>query len=184
MNVSVEHLSLIAWLVATAHGALAFFLMAKPEQLAAACRAFPRNTLAGVALAVLTLLWASYLVSQMTLGELGKYKQLLYLLTPLSIFLVVRYLDELLAARAFGGLLLLLPTVMTDSARWHPSAWRLVIVCIAYAWVIAGMWIVLSPFKFRIWTTWLLATHARRLISGIIAGLVAAASLITGIVAA
>lgn len=160
-------------------GLCAAGVLAFPARFSAMLAAFPRNRVLGIALTAVALLWSAMLLNNMTLGELGKYKHLLYILTPAAFFLVVFFLDELLAARAFGGLLMLYPTLMVDIARWHPSSWRLVVVSLAYIFVIAGMWITLSPFKFRTWTTALMATSFSRFATGFLLITVTALLLIT-----
>lgn len=123
--------------------------------------AFPRHRGAGVILVALALAWAGWLIGRMQIGFLEPWKWTLWLLTPVAIFLVVFYLDELLAARALGGLLLMIPTVILDAARWHESAWRYVPIVFAYALVVKGTLIVLAPYKFRRWATLLTGSAAR-----------------------
>lgn len=183
MSAGPEQLALISLLAALFFGALGGCMLVMPAVAAKAFAAFPRHKGAGTALTVVALIWSALMINQMTLGELSKYKSLLYVLTPLTFFLIMRYLEELLAPRALGGLFMLIPTVMTDSARWHPSAWRLVVVVVAYLMVIAGIWLMLSPYKFRVWTNSLMKFPARArlggLVSLIVAGLLAATAFFT-----
>ena len=74
---------------------------------------------------------------------------LLYVLTPLSIVLVGFFVDDLLAPRALGGLLLLLAAPLLDAARWHASPLRLVVVVAAYILVVKGVVLVVCPYQFR-----------------------------------
>ena len=110
---------------------------------------FPRSRWPAYVLTAVDLLWAGWLLYYTPLGRFEGWKPALYVLTPLSFFLIVRFMEELLAPRALGGLLLLIPAPVFDAARWHPSALRLVVVIGAYALVLAGMVLVLSPFRFR-----------------------------------
>lgn len=180
MNLGSEYLSIVSLIAAAITGLLAFLLLRRPEPLARACAALPRHRLAGMLFTAIALLWSALLINQMTLGELGRFKNLLYFLTPLSFYLIITYLDELLAARALGGLLMLIPTLMTDAARWHDSPLRLVVVTLAYVLVILGIWLVLSPYKFRVWTDALLGAPAPRRIAGTLMALTSAALLATG----
>lgn len=157
-----EHLSIISFIASAMCGVVGLALFIAPERCAGQLKAFPRSKTIGMALTAISLLWSATLINQMTLGELSKYKNLLYVLTPLSFYLIIKYLEELLAARAFGGLLMLLPTMMIDAARWHPSPSRLVVVTLGYIMVILGIWLVLSPFKFRVWTNWIMQAPVRR----------------------
>jgi uncharacterized protein YjeT (DUF2065 family) len=51
-------------------------------------------------------------------------------------------------------LLLLLANPVINTARWHESAWRLVMIGLAYLWAIAGILLVLSPYYFRRVAEW------------------------------
>ena len=63
---------------------------------------------------------------------------------------------------------MLFTTVMTDAARWHDSSWRLVVVIVAYIMVILGIWLMLSPYKFRVWTSSLTKSPGRARIGGLV----------------
>lgn len=161
--------------------AYAFFALARANLLARGFKAFPRNRFFGFALTAIGLVWSALYIDQMSLGELGKYKWLLYILTPLSFYFIVQYLDDLLASRALGGILMLYPTIMVDSARWIPSSSRYVLIITAYVMVVLGIWLVLSPFKFRIWTDALTARPVLRAASGIFAAVLGCAMVFIGI---
>lgn len=184
MILDEQYLREISLLTALLTGLLSAGLLLTPAKLSSLLFAFPRNRVAGIALTALSLLWSAYLINQMTLGELSKYKDLLFVLTPATFFLIIYFIDELLAARAFGGLLMLYPTLMVDIARWHPSPWRLVVVSVAYLMVVAGMWIVLSPYKFRLWTHAMLCSRTRQKLAGsfyaLLTGLLLATAYMAG----
>ena len=120
-----------------------------PERARAWMAGFPRNKWAGWALTAITLGWSAWLVMQMPLGPFDVYKPLLYGLAPVAFVLIVLLMDELLAARALGGLFLLIPSPLLNAARPHESDWRLVITVLAYGFVIAGIILVLCPYRFR-----------------------------------
>lgn len=111
--------------------------------------AFPRNRWAGWLLTAIALAWSAWLVMDMPLGRFDVYKVWLYGLGPVVFVLIVWLMDELLAARALGGVLLLVPSPLLDAARPHESDWRLVVVVLAYGLVLAGITLVLCPYMFR-----------------------------------
>jgi hypothetical protein len=45
-----------------------------------------------------------------------------------------------------------------DIARWHDSSWRIVMMLLAYLIVIKGMLLVLGPFRFRKWASWMVGS--------------------------
>jgi hypothetical protein len=112
-------------------------------------RNFPRNVWWARILTALGLAWAAYLLFHTSLGPVEKFKPLLWVLTPISFVLIILYVDELLAPRALGGLLLLAATPVLDAARWHPADLRLVMTVVAYVWIIKGMILVMTPYRFR-----------------------------------
>ena len=128
---------------------LGAWLAAAPEQATAWIRRFPRNRWAGGILATVDLLWSAGLLYNAPLESFDNLKPLLYILTPVSIFLVIQFMDDLLAARAFGGLLVLIPAPLLEAARWNPSPWRLVVTLTAYALAIKGIALILSPYLLR-----------------------------------
>lgn len=120
-----------------------------PERARGWMAAFPRNAWLGWALTAVDLAWSAWLVMHMSLGPFDRYKPALYVVGPLLFFLVVFLMDELLAARALGGLLLLVPSPLLDVARWHESEFRLVVATLAYVFVVMGILLVLCPYLFR-----------------------------------
>ncbi|NOU35230.1 MAG: DUF2065 family protein [Kiritimatiellaceae bacterium] len=120
-----------------------------PARIRAGVAAFPRSVWPGRILAAIDLIWAAYELSLMHLGMFDAWKVHLYWMTPIAIFLCVKYLDELLSPRALGGFLLLVAGPVLDAARWHPSDWRLIVTTFAYLWILLGLTFLLSPWWFR-----------------------------------
>lgn len=112
-------------------------------------KAFPRNKIMGWIFTAITLIWAAYLLNQTPLGRFDVIKDYLMIATPVAIGLVIYFMDELLSARALGGLFILLPAPMLTATRTSDSPLRLIIVVIAYVMAIAGMIFVLNPYKLR-----------------------------------
>ena len=119
----------------------------------AACRrglaAFPRSRLPGWVLTGIGVFWVAWMVYHAALGRFEGLKPAMPVAAILLFGAMIYFLDELLAPRALGGLLLLLANPMLLGVRWVESAWRLVPVLIAYAWVVAGCALMLHPWLFR-----------------------------------
>ena len=145
----MTRLGLIAAMTGGAIAFLGALLASVPGASRAWMKDFPRSRSWGWALALLALLWAGWLLYETPLGAFEKYKPLVFVLTPVAYVLVILFVDELLAPRALGGLLLLVPAPMLDAARWHGSAYRYVILVLAYLFAVKGMALVLSPYLFR-----------------------------------
>ncbi|MDD5348488.1 MAG: hypothetical protein PHT59_07735 [Candidatus Omnitrophica bacterium] len=129
-----------------------------PASTRKAVAAFPRHRIAAWVLTAVDLAWVTWIIANASLGRFEFLKPALYLAAPLSYALIVVFMDELLAPRALGGLFLLAANPMLQAARWHASGWRFVIVVLAYAWVVIGVTLVLSPYRFRQVAHWPYAT--------------------------
>lgn len=130
--------------------------------------AFPRSRPAAYGLTGLALGWSAWIVLQAPLGRFDAWKPGLYVLTPVLFYMLVAYLDELLAARALGGVLLLAANPAFYAARlWEgESALRYVIPVMAYVVVIAGTILVMSPYLLRRGLLAVAGTDARGRITG------------------
>lgn len=117
--------------------------------LRAALIAFPRSKRPGWVLTAICVFWVSWVVSHAALGRFEGFKPLIPVLAVAAFVAIVWFLDELLAPRALGGLLLLLADPLLDGVRWADSNWRFLAVLIAYAWVIVGCALMLHPWLFR-----------------------------------
>jgi hypothetical protein len=112
-------------------------------------RRFPRSRVMGAVFSVLGFAWAGWLLHQTPLGRFEQYRTLLYVLLPLICILVNLLNSELLAPRALGGIMMLVPAPLLSAARWHPSPWRYLVIVLAYVLVIKGIALILSPYIFR-----------------------------------
>jgi uncharacterized protein YjeT (DUF2065 family) len=154
--------------------------LAAPERFKRWALAFPRSQTWAWVLTALDLLWAAWIVLRAPLGRFEHLKPAIYVAMPVAFFLVVFFMDELLAPRAAGGLLLLLANPILNAARWHPSPWRLVVTVLCYVWVIAGMVFVLSPYRFRYMVEWATKTPERMRLLGVARLLFGLALLLLG----
>ncbi len=112
-------------------------------------RRFPRSVLAGGILTVIDMIWVALIVHGAALGRFEFLKPWIYPAAGVAAAAIIFLMDDLLAARAFGGLLLLAGNPVLLAARWAPTPWRLVMPTLVYIWVLAGMILVLSPWRLR-----------------------------------
>ena len=135
-------------------------LLVKPAWVQEGVRRFPRNRWCGYALAVAAIAWAAWLLHGLPLGRFESLKTWLIPVTIIFGGLVCYYMEELLAPRALGALLLLYPAPLLEAARLHESDWSVVMSVLAYIMVIKGMTLLLSPYRFRHLTERFLRTDA------------------------
>ncbi len=161
-------LSTLAILLGGAFAAINLPGVMNPAAFAAAARRFPRNTVVGWILTLLATAWFVRYVSQETVSDFAAIK------TPLCVFFLAVgigtcvFVSDFLAVRGLAVFLLVLAKCTVDTARGAETGWRLVLVTWAYAWVIAGMWLTVSPWRLRDWISWMTATPGRtRALSGL-----------------
>ena len=143
--------------------------------------AFPRSKLPALFLTALDLGWVSWVILHAPLGRFEFLKPAVYAAAPISFLAIVFFMDELLAPRALGGLLLLLANPILNAARWHPSNWRLVMTVAAYLWVISGIVLFLSPYRFRHFAAFMTKTDMRCRLLGLVRLAVGACFLFLGL---
>ena len=129
--------------------AAALFALRFPKALRAGLQAFPRSKGPGWILTAAGTIWVAWVISHAALGRFDVVKPFIPILAVLGYAAIVYFLDELLAPRALGGLLLLVANPLLNGVRWSDSAWRFAVVLIAYAWVVAGCALMLHPWMFR-----------------------------------
>ncbi len=142
-------LNQLAMVLGGAHIAAGAALLAAPGACRRALAAFPRSRAAGALLSAAALAGAAWVVYAGELGRFNGYKPWLFVIGPVTWGLLVWLLDDLLAPRALGGLLLLAANPVMRAARFSPSPESRVFPALMYLWVVAGIALVLSPFLFR-----------------------------------
>lgn len=114
-----------------------------------ALAAFPRSRPAAWILTAIDLAWVVLIMRGASLGRFDILKPYLPLAGVATFAAIVWGLDELLAVRALGGLLLLLGDPILDAVRWTGGAWPIAAAVLAYILVIVGAVWVLWPWTFR-----------------------------------
>jgi len=120
-----------------------------PEKATVLIGKFPRGKFVGMLLAMVCVVWAAWLINEANLGNYEHLKKWLWVVTPVVYILVVIFMDDLLAARALGGIMLLVPAPLLESVREHESHMSLIVAVVAYLIVVEGMILVMAPYHFR-----------------------------------
>jgi hypothetical protein len=112
--------------------------------------------------------WFIFNLSHESISDFASFKPLLYTLFMAVGIGTCLFVRDFLPVRGLAVLLLLMAKLMVDTARWAETEWRLVITTWAYAWVLAGMWFTVSPWRLRDLLNWSTASEQRtRLVSGV-----------------
>ena len=127
----------------------------------------PRSHEAGIAVLTVDLIWTWLAAFNMDWGEFYYVQRPVLVALPVVFYLVIRYVDEFLSARALGILGLLAAAPVLRAAFLQPPESRLLVVVLAYGWVVMGMLWVGQPHLLRDQIGWLGRTAARwRLAAG------------------
>jgi hypothetical protein len=112
-------------------------------------RAFPRSRVAGTVLLLFAAVWSFLLVTNIDLGEFSRLRGLMLLGIVIGALLSWLYVEEFLAVRSLGMLLLLASEPILESCALRIEESRLLLVSLAYAWIIAGLFFVGMPYLLR-----------------------------------
>ena len=137
--------------------------LARPAQLAAAVRKFPRNLPIGVMLMWLGTAWFVWNVYVEPISDFTAFKP--YMMAGFAAVgvLCCFFVQDFLAVRGLAVLMLLLAKLMVDTGRPHlgETSWVLVIQVWAYVLVVAGIWVTVTPWRLRDFLNWATATETR-----------------------
>ena len=160
MNVKLSTLAIALGLVCAVPQALAII---NPKGLAAWLRKFPRHIPIGVALMALGTAWFLYNLSQESIADFAAFKDGMMIAFAGIGLATCIFVHDFLAVRGLAIVLLCLAKVMVDTGRPHlgDSPWVLVIQGWAYVFVVAGIWLTISPWRLRDWIEWNTATDSR-----------------------
>jgi len=150
-------LATVAWITGLLVLLVHAIALATPVQCRAWLVTFPRSRPAGVALTIIAAIWAFWMVATIDLGEFTHLRKPLMFFIPVGTYLTIRYVEEFLAVRASGMLLLLAAEPLLESSFLQPETGRLLLVVLAYAWAIKGILWVSMPYMMRDQIQWILA---------------------------
>jgi hypothetical protein len=121
----------------------------QPQKFAEIARKFPRNEAIGYLLMAAGTVWFLLNVSHESLADFENMKNGLFALFIAIAIGTCIFVRDFLAVRGLAIVLLLVAKLMVDTERWANTEWRLVIAVLAYIFVIAGMWLTVSPWRLR-----------------------------------
>jgi hypothetical protein len=133
----------------------------KPGASQAAARRLPRSRVAGFILLTVAFFWSFWLLATMEMGEFSTFRKPLLIILPIGFLLVLRFVDEFLAARSLGILFLLAAEPLLDAAFFRSEASRLLVTIFAYLLIVAGLFWVTMPYLLRDQINWSAGTTGR-----------------------
>ncbi len=158
-------LSQLAIVLGAAVSALQLYILLKPEAFTQWIRRFPRNEKCGYVLMTIGTSWFLYNLNAETISDFANYKTLMMVGFGVLGLLTCIFVRDFLAVRGLAIVMLMLAWYTLNRTRWADSSWRLVLVVWAYLWVIAGIWLTISPWRLRDAIQWKTATPKRIIVS-------------------
>ena len=120
-------------------------------------RGLPRSRGAAGVLVAAAAVWSFLLVRDIDLGEFSPLRTVMLVAIVAGAVLAWLYVEEFLAVRALGMLLLLAAEPLLESAVLREEPSRLLLVVLAYVWVLAGLFFVGMPYLLRDIISWVTA---------------------------
>jgi hypothetical protein len=135
--------------------------MFQPDASRAAARTLPRSRIAGFVLLTIAFFWSFWLLATMEMGEFSSFRKPLLFILPVGFLLVLRFVDEFLAARALGILFLLAAEPLLDAAFFRIESTKLLVTVFAYLLIVIGLFWVTMPYLLRDQINWSARTNGR-----------------------
>jgi hypothetical protein len=135
--------------------------LARPTASQTAARSLPRSRVAGFVLLTIAFFWSFWLLATMEMGEFSSFRKPLLFILPVGFLLVLRFVDEFLAARALGILFLLGAEPLLDAAFFRNESSRLLVTVFAYILIVVGLFWVTMPYLLRDQISWSARTTGR-----------------------
>jgi len=133
----------------------------RPDASQIAARNLPRSRVAGFVLLTIAFFWSFWLLATMEMGEFSSFRKPLLFILPVGFLLVLRFVDEFLAARALGILFLLGAEPLLDAAFFRNETSRLLVTVFAYILIVIGLFWVTMPYLMRDQISWSARTNGR-----------------------
>jgi hypothetical protein len=133
----------------------------RPASSQIAARQLPRSRVAGFVLLTIAFFWSFWLLATMEMGEFSSFRKPLLIVMPIGFLLILRFVDEFLAARALGILFLLAAEPLLDAAFFRSETSRLLVTLFAYLLIVAGLFWVTMPYLLRDQINWSARTNGR-----------------------
>lgn len=137
------------------------FALLRPKPTRDFLQTLPRSRSVGFFLLLSVTIWAWLLAKNIDLGEFSTWRPKLLLIIPIAAVLTWLYVEEFLAARCLGMLVLLAAEPLLEAAFLRPEMSRLFLVTLVYVWVAFALFWVGMPYTLRDQILWVSKTDGR-----------------------
>jgi len=133
----------------------------RAEPMQAWLKTLPRNGRLGMIILAIDFVWCFFVWTEMDLGEFYTFERTVQIVLVVGFLAFGYYVREFQAVRAIGLFLILLACPVLDAAFLQPPVSRLLLVFLAYVWIIKGMFYVGMPYLMRDGIDWVVAKPLR-----------------------
>ena len=114
----------------------------------------PRSFAAGAVLLTIAFIWSFWILATMEMGEFSGFRRPLMIALPIGYVLTLRFVNEFLAVRALGMILLLAAEPLLEAAFLRHEQSRLFVTVLAYILIVKGLFWVTMPYLLRDQIAW------------------------------
>jgi hypothetical protein len=147
----------VGLLLIAGHG----FALLRPKATRDFLRALPRSRSIGFVLLFVVAVWSWLLAANIDLGEFSNWRPTLKVFIPVAAALTWFYVEEFLAARCLGMLVLLAAEPLLEAAFLRPEMSRLFLVTLVYVWVSFALFWIGMPYTLRDQIAWVSRNDGR-----------------------
>lgn len=149
-NLALPAIIIGAWL-AGAH----LFGLLMPQPCIAWARSIPRSRFWGTTLLAIASIWTLVIATTTDLGEFSPMRSLVVVGIIAGSFLLWKFVPDFLASRSLGFLLLLVANPVLEATFLHAGPVKIALATLAYAWALAGLFLVGMPYLHRDLVNWI-----------------------------
>lgn len=142
-------LPLIALLIGAVLAGTHLLALLAPGPCMTQAALFPRSRAWGTLLLVVAVAWTAFLAATTDLGEFSPMRPMVLGGTLIAGVLLWKFVPDFLSSRSLGFLLLLAANPVLESTFLQHGALKIALVLLAYAWALAGLFLVGMPSLHR-----------------------------------
>ena len=131
-----------------------------PDACIAWARTVPRSRTWGTVLLSLAVAWAAVIAATTDLGEFSPMRTTVVGAIIIGGFLLWKFVPDFLSSRSLGLLLLLAAHPVLETTFLQNGLLKLALAVLAYAWALAGLFLVGMPYLHRDLITWISSRRA------------------------
>lgn len=150
-------LALLAVIIGAVLTATHLFALLAPRTCIAWACAVPRSRAWGTVLLAVAAIWSLRIASSTDLGEFSPMRSLIVLGIAAGAVLLWKFVPDFLSSRSIGFLLLLAAHPVLEITFLEHGIVKIGLAALAYAWAMAGLFLVGMPYLHRDLVFWISA---------------------------